>query len=906
MPAENSQNMIFGGLMFILLVAILYRAYTTMKSGGQGLEGVISAGGFDRSKIINTQSSIDPVTGAKVVTQTDANGQKLVSTTDANGKTTTAVKAPDDTTLSKDEETVLDKVQKEAPKMMEMIALQFGRDFALIFGTKLSRTLAREIAQSGVKTGLRDTARLVQQEGADYAMKWLGYVSKESVAVSEKLAAKSTIAEASRVAAKEVFEEAEKKAVQGMAEGAEKEAAKKAAREAAQGAAEKAAEEAAQKESERVMAKAASKQGLTSAEKASTKILGKAGVKVGEKVGERLGEKVAVKIAIRAGVTAAKEGAKLAVMASAGPVGWALMAIDVVSLALDIACCGGYCNEVSGEKYDKMRDEFKGNIKAGVDDANKKIAEDAAATGEPAEPVRWPPVLGPFDKMDEITRSEKMQTAVHDIIDDHTGPFMGPIFAKLKAGLADGSIPKTGAGAAKFITDNVDTASLAQAAMVKLCPTVGGKIIEDKWCSWATKEACDGSFKWPIAETNKTDHYATWDSVKQECNKDPLSGLMRTTCEGSKKDSGQVAAFPWDPVKNTCMITKDYCLLHSMQFDEAGNKCTISKGQEVAEMLFGTTMVRGLNQMYSGDQYYPCPPGSHAAVAEAVLAAGAATITVVGAAGAAALGTYIGKTMCSSDKCPNGEEKQSGLCYADCKKATPEEKAQGWGDYNSKAADTPGAGSVMIQGMCYRCPPGYYKSSPGMCQRTLKTTAGVISKCPPGFSDSGLFCNQKTYTIGAGTVPKCKTNGCPGKWGARCCKICKPAETKCGICPDNHNRIDGLCYKKCKEGDNHPPGLPTQCRTGGGLLVQEKMKIGICPPDKDRIGALCFKRCTEYGPGWVRTVQGTCAAPQWGGLDVIATAGKDQLSYSRPPLGISYKVFPKKRKIPFGKGPHGC
>jgi hypothetical protein len=28
--------------------------------------------------------------------------------------------------------------------------------------------------------------------------------------------------------------------------------------------------------------------------------------------------------------------------------------------------------------------------------------------------------------------------------------------------------------------------------------------------------------------------------------------------------------------------------------------------------------------------------------------------------------------------------------------------------------------------------------------------------------------------------------------------------------------------------------------------------------------------------------------------------------YPRPPLGISYKVFPKKRKVPFGKGPNGC
>jgi len=889
----DNSTLIFGGLMVVLLLAVLYRAYNSTKSGSQGLEGVISSGGFDRSKIVNTQTVTDPATGAKTVTQTDANGQKLVTTTDANGKTTTAVKAPDDTTLAKDDETVLDKVQKEAPKMMEMLALNMGRDFAIVFGAKLALTLSREITQSGVRTGLRDTARLVQKAGAEYAMKFFGYASKESIEVSAKLAAKSTVAEASRVASKEVLEAAEQKATAGMAEGAGKEAAKKAAREAAGDAAQKAAEEAAQKETERVMAKAASKEALTGAEKATAKIAGKAGVKVGEKVGEKIAEKAAMKIAVKAGVMAAKEGVKLATMASAGPVGWALMAVDVVSLALDMACCGGYCDEVAGEKYDKMRDEFKGNIDAGVADGNKQLEAEAAENGETAEPVRWPPILGPLDKMDEATRTEKVRTAAHEIMNDYESPFMSPIIAKLKSGIADGSVPKTSAGAAKFITDNVNTSDLVQAAMLKLCPTVGGKIIEDKWCSWSTKAACDGSFKWPIAEDNKTDHYASWNEAKQECNKDPLSGLMRATCEGSKKDSGQVAAFPWDPVKNTCQITKEYCLMHSMQWDEAGNKCKISAGQNVAEMLFGTTMVRGLNQVFSADQYEPCPSGSRP--------------YYEGMVAGPVLGTYLMQTMCTSDKCPDGQAKQSGLCYEECKKATPEEKAQGWDDYTAKAADTPGAGAVMIQGMCYRCPPGYYKSSPGMCQRTLKTTAGVISKCPPGFNDGGLFCNQKSYTIGGGTIPTCHTDGCPGKWGAPCCKVCKPAKTVCGICGDK-DKIVGLCYKKCKDGDEHVPGAPTECRkkAQGGLLVQEKMKIGVCPPDKERVGALCFKKCSDYGPGWTRTVQGTCASKQWGGLDVIATAGRNELSYSRKPLGISYKVFPKKRKIPWGKGPHGC
>jgi hypothetical protein len=252
--------------------------------------------------------------------------------------------------------------------------------------------------------------------------------------------------------------------------------------------------------------------------------------------------------------------------------------------------------------------------------------------------------------------------------------------------------------------------------------------------------------------------------------------------------------------------------------------------------------------------------------------------------------------MCATDKCPDGQARQSGLCYPECKKATPEEKAKGWDDFTAKAADTPGAQGVMIQGMCYRCPPGYYKSSPGICQRKTNTTLGTMSKCPSGFTDSGLFCNVKTRNVGVGTPKTCQ------KTGKGLCHTKRPWHCSGGA----REEIDGLCYNKCNAGEVHVPGMPYLCRKSGGPLVQEKMKMGVCDANKDRVGAQCFKKCTEYGPGWVRTVEGTCAAKQWGGVDVILTAGKSELSYSREPLGISYKVFPKKRKIPYGKGPKGC
>jgi len=289
----------------------------------------------------------------------------------------------------------------------------------------------------------------------------------------------------------------------------------------------------------------------------------------------------------------------------------------------------------------------------------------------------------------------------------------------------------------------------------------------------------------------------------------------------------------------------------------------------------------------------------------------------VGAAACIGIGaTYIGQTMCAWDKCPDGQQRESGLCYDACRKASDDEKAQGWGDYSSQAVDTPGGKGVVIQGMCYRCPPGYYKSSPGLCQVKLKTDSpGKMSKCPDGFTDSGLFCNVKTRNIGIGKPMKtsggaCHGGGCHTSCPHGLCKThcdpihCDPIRTDC---PSGTDKIDGLCYNKCNADEFHVPGMPYLCRKGGGPLVQEKMKIGVCDPDKDRVGALCFKKCDQFGgPGWKRTVQGTCSAPLYKGLQVVATTGDDKLSYSRKPLGVSYKVFPKKRKIPFGKGPHGC
>jgi hypothetical protein len=781
-------------------------------------------------------------------TVTNPDGTVTTTQTDASGKKLVTTTNKDGSTSAQVQDasgqSLGSKIITTLQKVAPQMAEQIGLQLAMDFTVALGVTMAKNIAAKGVRSGLALTGKIVAREGLEWALRFGGLVSKDL-------------------------------AKQSIQMGMEDAAAKAAAKKAAEGASEAAIKDAA--------------------------------LKAAEMAGKEAGE-AAIKAAASVGTKAAMMGTEVGMDLEMGPVGVALMAIQLVSMALDIACCGGYCDVHGPEEYAKFRDQCKANYDAGVDDANKQNQADGNTKDVlPKDPIPY----GPLDKLDEATRQSKVTDEAKKIINDQNNPIMVPIYTAIKAAIAAGQI-KTADDINNYIQKNVDTDTLQDEATKNVCTAAGGKWIpfgQRSVCSFSNKKDCESSFTWPIGESNKTDIYVTWLDDKGYCGQDPVGHTMRTTCEGAK--------FPYDPVNKTCTITKDYCLQKGMDWN--GTKCTLSKGQDIAEMMFGTTMVRGLKQLESKDQYEPCPAGARPAGEIAALAAGACTAFSLGAAAAACIGigaTYIGQTMCAWDKCPDGQQRESGLCYDACRKASDDEKAQGWGDYSSQAVDTPGGKGVVVQGMCYRCPPGYYKSSPGLCQVKLKTDSpGKMSKCPDGFTDSGLFCNVKTRNIGIGKPMKtsggaCHGGGCHTSCPHGLCKThcdpihCDPIRTDC---PSGTDKIDGLCYSKCNADEFHVPGMPYLCRKGGGPLVQEKMKIGVCDPDKDRVGALCFKKCDQFGgPGWVRTVQGTCRAPHYKGLDVVATTGDDKLSYSRKPLGVSYKVFPKKRKIPFGKGPHGC
>ena len=94
------------------------------------------------------------------------------------------------------------------------------------------------------------------------------------------------------------------------------------------------------------------------------------------------------------------------------------------------------------------------------------------------------------------------------------------------------------------------------------------------------------------------------------------------------------------------------------------------------------------------------------------------------------------------------------------------------------------------------------------------------------------------------------------------------------------------------------------------------IEVGQCndASKPEGAGGMCYQKCSDFGPSFKRSAVGMCQMdamttsrdPKDRGAGVPFDKSVVAEQYAREPNGISYKVFPKKRKIPFGKGPNGC
>ena len=299
--------------------------------------------------------------------------------------------------------------------------------------------------------------------------------------------------------------------------------------------------------------------------------------------------------------------------------------------------------------------------------------------------------------------------------------------------------------------------------------------------------------------------------------------------------------------------------------------------------------------------------------------------------------------MCMKD-CTGGQKKHLGLCY-------------------DPAVDT----NLLVKGYSYKgCPDGF-RTDPVTCQKDvqIRRVDGVQKSCPAGWSQTiagpGGMCQQncsdgyKKYglTCYHPNVDTSKLSRIPDK-GA-----CNAGDRDDGTSCFSPIKWNSCAYtvKGCKRWgkltraslfNDHCKEWGDVCQGGpsGGKIVKTLMQRQSCPAGysgptasmcyavskpppaskpltevgqcndstkPEGSGGMCYQKCSDFGGSFKRSAVGLCQ------MDVMVTertktrnpegpflVAKPADQYSRPPLGISYKVFPKKRKVPFGKGPNGC
>jgi hypothetical protein len=622
-------------------------------------------------------------------------------------------------------------------------------------------------------------------------------------------------------------------------------------------------------------------------------VLSKLGAKattVAAKMSTRVAVKVGTSLGIRIGTKVGMMAAKLAVKTGMGPVGWALMVFDIVSIGLDIADPGGYSQVTLQDAYDEIKNKTR--------DVLKNTFE--------KEGMKWPPIVGPKTRLklsaEEVNNTitmlvtgevdtfketnpnatEEQITAKRNERQNHYNNQMktdeGIIVITIskftidyvtteinkyvesiqnKEELTEQELTNLIEGKANQLVQFLESTS-GEAMMNKnLCVNNGGVYLEASGeCTYKNREDCYAHHSWPLKK-NAAGEPDEMTTVYRD-GKCFLSGQdrLRETCEGN--------GLVYDKDKEECIITDVYCMSKGMDYKGDGTRgnCEVKPGQFIAELIFGETITRGLKQVFDPAQYEKCnsdevdlyndTPDWFRDIVLPMLRALQYFIPP--------LQPFIkfydmaGNKMCLKKgfSCPKigplQMEKGGGaLCYVPCDKTD--------GALSDPHKDVSTQWKSDGETVCYKQYPAW-ESHSGQGHSLTSITKRIITspiatpltECPGGFTKRGAVCYRNcpdpepdgSYWESDGT------HGCykrPKTWPGTISITHLQHDTKYSpakpidTCPPNNEKNGALCYPKCNAG-----------YTGVGPVCW-----GTCG-DKIDAGALCRERCRA---GWYE-VAGVC------------------------------------------------
>jgi len=624
-------------------------------------------------------------------------------------------------------------------------------------------------------------------------------------------------------------------------------------------------------------------------------------IKAGMVFGKAAINKAITAMGPRAAKIAASLGTRVAGMAAtAGMTGpaaplifMAELTFSVLNLALDQADVGGYGQMTTNNVFVDMKKTFD-------EEFNNMMKE----TGKPDYDL--PIIIGPLleKKFIIMMQTEKEK---EKFIDDGfkylfnnndplIKPFTEKIIEKYNAGEYTLDEIKYGLKAVDYLIDNLDDKlyDICVQEMIDIyCNSNNGKVILRKSdsegniggfihnCSYKNKETCEKSYSWPSKEEDSKENplYAEYKSKLLDgagaCVH--VSSNLRAVCD--------IYGLDYNTDDGLCRVNKEYCLMKGADWEK--NDCYINQGQDVAEMIFGKTIIRGLKQIFDPKQYEPCVEGE-----------------------------IDDGYLCRGVGCPDGHFENVGFCYPNCK--------EGHESFGGNLCVPKKMGLPPVRGRTF-CPP----ASPGT-PGSYQTTAGMcMEECAPGFFNFGGVCYADSYGVGFGRIPD-KAPCDPGQrddwtscwedlycngywnytWGWGGLTKCWDGETAgwkgrgdchrtwlidfgdchgCGcikknafqryLCNDEEELHGVLCYPKCKPG--YYKSTVNYCRREGlGSYVPVSKMASCTDQETSDGGALCYEKCQpnfEMNSAGICTYKGASVYGNGAGFPAVKIRAKKRI-----------------------------
>lgn len=545
-------------------------------------------------------------------------------------------------------------------------------------------------------------------------------------------------------------------------------------------------------------------------------LVGKKAIAIFEKI---IAQRIAIQVAKQ---VAQKVATSAAVAAVTGPAALAVfgleMAFMALTIGLDIGDAGGYGRMTTNNMF---IDAKKDNDKEFYDAFKDQGLSD----------TQIPIIKGPWfiENMHKKSPEETKKILSDGMIKlfKQKSPLVTPLADAILAKINEGKLamqdlddaemerflaPDKITGKTLFSQKDLD--KCLEEIMKMDCYAKNGKIVkrnEIDYCSYVDKASCESSYSWPLIQedTDKIpkDSYAEFRTY-------PVLGSICVLASPVIRISCDEIELNYDTASGLCKTTEKYCKTKGADWKD--NDCHISGGQEMLEMILGTTITRGLKQVFDLGQYETCVDPEYEAPA-------GLSISML---------TFWIRYFCYKTECKPGEYLFASSCYPNC--------IEGYHPVGGNWC-YPNTHGLPIAKIRSSCPTGYHMSVAGMC----------MEDCPPGYQMGGGLCYKS-----------CKSGEAPTNEDENG----KKAEVEVGAlcrepCPPGHRDIAAVCWPDCPAGKRDDG---TACWVDSHTYLRTK----TCPPGYSNIsnGIYCYKDCpsdyTSFSYTCTKADGGTISKPK--------------------------------------------